>query len=178
LLHCVCFNQSVFIICTGSHITGGQEGLYNLDIVAHQALISEEDFEEDVIAPMASRLTNRLVDVLRRLIDHQETHDTLKVLKPQLAHIMRLAIRIRSLSLVSTKVLETIWPSPGISFDEIDMATESPMDAKGSDVVRLPVLPGLRAYHNEKGMVRYHGFGGRVPKYSAPEYTTKAMVLV
>lgn len=128
---------------------------------------------------MASQLTKRLVDTLRLLIDQKYLHDTFKELEPRLGSIMRLAVHFRSLLLVSSKTFETIWPQPGVSFDEDEMLTEPSMNhAKGLCTVKFPFLPGFRAYKVEKAMVTYQGFGHGVPKSVAPDSTIKALVFV
>ncbi|KAL1602351.1 hypothetical protein SLS60_005767 [Paraconiothyrium brasiliense] len=156
----------------------GQEGLCNLDFAAHDAMIQGKDFEENTIAPVASRLTKRLLNVLRLVIGHQDAHETLKRLGPRLACIMKPAIHLRSLSLVSAKRLESIWPSPGASLEELEMSVEPPLEARTGDLVRLPILPGLRAYHNEKEMISYRGFGDSNLASGHPDHTIKALVIV
>lgn len=147
-------------------------------MATHEALIQEKDFEEHVVAPMASRLTKRLLTVLRLVLWDQNAdhaYDMIGKLAPRLTYIMSLGVHIRSLSLVSNNRIETIWPSAGVSFDESDMDS---MVAGTGSLVKLPMLPGLIAYPKEKAVITYRGFADRGPKGGPPEYTIKAMVIV
>jgi hypothetical protein len=44
-------------------------------------------------------------------------------------------------------------------------------------VVKLPVLPGLRAYPKEKTMVQYRGFVEGIPSDMRQDYMVKALIL-
>jgi len=128
------------------------------------------------IARKSSTLTARLTTALQPLLGQQSEHKTTDELSRSIDCIMRLALQIRSLSLVSTEDYDSIWPLLGSSFDENEMETKHSGSNTAKNLVRLPLCPGLRAYRKATSLVADHGFGkgerGRTPKYKV-----KALVL-
>ncbi|KAF2181386.1 hypothetical protein K469DRAFT_729477 [Zopfia rhizophila CBS 207.26] len=158
--------------------SGGHEGLYNLDTAVHQSMIKEKDFKDVTIPRMASRHTTRLLNALQPLFDKQLQYKTARKLKLTLDCILRLAIQVRSLSLVGTEDYASIWPSPGSLFDNNEMETEHSGMATMANLVRLPLSPGLRAYPKENAMVGYHRFGNGEGTSRTPKYVIKALILI
>ncbi|KAF1849716.1 uncharacterized protein K460DRAFT_324282 [Cucurbitaria berberidis CBS 394.84] len=156
----------------------GHETLCDLDTTAHQSLIREKDFNEVIIPRMTSEYTTLLLDALQPLFSKSLQSKTREGLKSPLDCIFGLAMQIRSLSLVGTEEYESVWPSSGSLFDNNEMETEQSESNNAANLVRLPLLPGIRAYSKQKAMVGYHGFGNGEGPNKTPKYVCKALVLI
>jgi hypothetical protein len=138
-------------------------------------MIEEKDFKDATIPRIASGLTTRLLNALQPLFDKESRHKTTKMLTTQLDCILRLALQVRSLSLVGNEEYESIWPSSGSLVDN-EIEAEHSVMANVPNLVRLPLFPGLRAYRKEKEMVGYHRFGNGEVTSRTPKYIIKALV--
>ncbi|KAF2707545.1 hypothetical protein K504DRAFT_383490 [Pleomassaria siparia CBS 279.74] len=161
------------------------EDLYSLDTAVHYSMIEEKDFENVTIPSMASRHTIRLSNALQPLFKKQlQSRMTKKLqsrmtkkLRHTLDDILRLALKIRSLSLVGTEEYESIWPSSGSLVDNNEMDMQHSRITTMANLVRLPISPGLRGYPKKKAMVGYHPFGNWEGSSRTPKLVIKALVI-
>jgi hypothetical protein len=127
---------------------------------------------------MASKDCERLISALRPLYGQKVRSKVIKDLRMRLESIFEVAIRIRSLSLVSTEEYECIWPLAGSEFDRKEMESQGAEVIERRTRVKVPVTPGLRAYTRKLGLVSYSGFVTRSGRGSKPESVVRATVLM
>lgn len=88
-----------------------------------------------------------------------------------------LAVEVRAESLLSASNFELIWPVAGSAVSGADMEMTSSKPIAGPGVVKLPLLPGLRAFPKKKTMVGYQGFAQEKSIKTPQDYVVKALVL-
>jgi hypothetical protein len=140
--------------------------------------MEEQDFIQSVIRGMASKNCERLICALRPLYGQKFRSKVVKTLRMRLESVFEIALRIRSLSLVSTEEYECIWPLAGSEFDSMEMEFQGEKVIEQWTRVKVPTTPGLRAYTRKLGLVSYSGFETRSGRDSKSESVVRATVLV
>jgi hypothetical protein len=149
-----------------------------MDRSVHRSLIEEQDFIHSAIRGMASKNCERLICALRPLYGKKFRSKVVKTLRMRLESVFEVAIRIRSLSLVSTEEYECIWPLAGSEFDSMEMESQGAKVIERSIKIKATTTPGLRAYTRKLGMVSYSGFETGGGRDSKSESVVRATVLV
>jgi hypothetical protein len=125
---------------------------------------------------MSKIFTTRLTHALEPFFGKSLKLKAIKKLRSSLDAVFKLAVEVRAESLLSGNPFELIWPVAGSAVDkEMESINSNPI-ADG-EVVRLPVLPGLRAYPKKKTMVQYGAFAKGTPSDMHPDCMVKASVL-
>jgi hypothetical protein len=137
-------------------------------------MVEEKVFIEEVIPVMASTFTTRLLKALRPLLKEEVRHGTLHA---EILSIAKLAIHIRSMSLVGTEKCVSIWPSANTSLDDCTMEDENTERARTTGRVRLPICPGIQVYPKQAGVIDYQGFGHADESEVPCKDTLKALVV-
>lgn len=155
----------------------GNETLYRLDTAVHRSMVEEKGFEDVIVPLKSSALTDRLLKVIQPLFDHNLRRKTARKLRLPLEAAFGLAIQIRSMCLIGTEKYESIWPSLGSLFNTEEMERTVSESPDMTNLVWLPLCPGLRAYSKHNSMVDYQGFERAIGPSLAPEYVIKSLVL-
>jgi hypothetical protein len=155
---------------------GGHDGLHDFDTAVHRSMVEEDSFKVVTAPHMSSIFTSRLLKALKPMTEKRMKQNVVKKLESVLDLVFSTAVHIRSLSLIGNEYYECVWPSIGSTFNSIEMeATQRESDGQ-TDVVRLPLCPGLRAY-SKQGMVEYHGFNQVTSSSAELKYVVKALVM-
>jgi hypothetical protein len=126
---------------------------------------------------VVQNLIGRLTEALRPLFGTDTRGLATKKLKTSLNSTLRLAVEIRTETLVAGDRFEAIWPVTGSSFDDKEMEALEQSAAVGSRNVRLPICAGIRAFSRDKAMVDYGALGTGESSHATPNYVIKAAVL-
>lgn len=78
---------------------------------------------------------------------------------------------------MSAKRFELIWPIAGSTASKAEMQSIGLNPIAKGKVVKLPILPGIRAYTKERTMVEYRGFAKDASNGLLPDYIVEALVL-
>jgi hypothetical protein len=155
---------------------GGHDGLYDFDTAVHRSIVQEDSFKAVTVPRLSSELTFRLLNALRPLTEKRLKHSYVRKLESSLNLVLSTAIHIRSLSLIGNEYYECVWPSIGSTFNSIEMEATNQESEVHTDVVRLPLCPGLRAY-SKQGMVDYHELNHVMSSSAVTKYVVKALVM-
>ncbi|KAI8933219.1 hypothetical protein NX059_009854 [Plenodomus lindquistii] len=163
--------QSLITTCCG------HESLCNLDLAVHQSIVEKESFKEVIIPQMSELLTTRLTHALQPFFQVRFRRKAMKKLRPSLGTAFKSALEIRSESLLSPNHFQLIWPVAGETVNEVAMESQSSNPTLASNLVRLPLCPGVRAYVKKKAVVDYGGFAKEPLTGLRQDYVVKALVL-
>lgn len=148
-----------------------------MDSAAHQLLIEEAHFNDVVLPRLASRLTERLLNVLHVFIDDLSRSRATAKLRQCLSEVFIRALKVRSLVLTGPEYEDT-WPSISDRFDGRTMETDPVGVGNMKCQVKLPLIPGLRARAGSNQVVGCRGSGGFDVKFKSEAVVVKAIVLV
>jgi hypothetical protein len=127
---------------------------------------------------MSKMLRNRLTHALEPFFSKSLKRKAIKKLRSSLSAVFKLAVEVRAESLLSANHhFELIWPVPGSAADEAEMESINSNPIADGKSVKLPVLPGLRAYPKKKTMVQYRAFAKGTPSDMHSDCMVKASVL-
>jgi hypothetical protein len=151
--------------------------LAKLDLAAHRYLIEHENVQSATIARVVQDLVGRLTDALQPLLDSDTRELATSKLRSSLNRTLRLAVQIRTQTLVAGDRFEVIWPFTGASFEGNEMEARELSATTGSRVVRLPICAGLKVFTRDKTMVDCRALEANGPSDAAPKFVIKASVL-
>jgi hypothetical protein len=126
---------------------------------------------------MSETFTNRLTHALQPFFRESLKRKAIKKLRSSLSAVFKLAVEVRSESLLSANHFELIWPVAGSAANEAEMETINSNPIADAKVVRLPLFPGFRAYAKKKTVVEYRGFAKGTSTGLRQEYVVKALIL-
>ncbi|CAN9294358.1 unnamed protein product [Alternaria alternata] len=161
---------------TGS-LLGSRESLCDLDLAVHRSILESESFKKVIIPKMARIFKKRLTHTIKLFLKKKSKSKAIKKLRSSLKPVFTLAVEVRAESLLSANNFELIWPVAGSAVSGADMEMTSSKPIAGPGVVKLPLLPGLRAFPKKKTMVGYQGFAQETSIKMPQDYVVKALVL-
>lgn len=126
---------------------------------------------------MSEMFTDRLTQALQPFFRESVKHKAIKKLRSSLSTVFELAVQVRSESLLSANHFELIWPVAGSAANEAEMEAIHSNPVVDANIVRLPLLPGLRAYAKKKTVVEYRGFTKGTSSDLCHDYVVKALIL-
>jgi hypothetical protein len=148
-----------------------------LDLVVHRSILESESFKKVIIPKMARMFRKRLTHTIKLFLEKKSKSKAIKKLRSSLKPVFTLAVEVRAESLLSASNFELIWPVAGSAVSGADMEMTSSKPIAGPGVVKLPLLPGLRAFPKKKTMVGYQGFAQEKSIKTPQDYVVKALVL-
>jgi hypothetical protein len=148
-----------------------------LDLAVHRSILESESFKKVIIPKMARVFRKRLTHTIKLFLKKKSKSKAIKKLRSSLEPVFTLAVEIRAESLLSASNFELIWPVAGSAVSGADMEMTSSKPIAGPGVVKLPLLPGLRAFPKKKTMVGYQGFAQEKSIKMPQDYVVKALVL-
>jgi hypothetical protein len=148
-----------------------------LDLAVHRSIIESESFKEVIIPKMSEIFRNRLTHALQPFFRKSLKRKAIKKLRSSLGAVFKLAVEVRSESLLSANHFELIWPVAGSATNEAEMKGINSKPIADAKVIELPLLPGLRAYPKKKAMVGYRRFAEGTSTDLRHDYVVKALVL-
>ncbi|RYN54312.1 hypothetical protein AA0118_g9274 [Alternaria tenuissima] len=154
-----------------------RESLCDLDLAVHRSILESESFKKVIIPKMARVFRKRLTHTIKLFLKKRSKSKAIKKLRSSLEPVFTLAVEIRAESLLSASNFELIWPVAGSAVSGADMEMTSSKPIAGPGVVKLPLLPGLRAFPKKKTMVGYQGFAQEKSIKMPQDYVVKALVL-
>jgi hypothetical protein len=126
---------------------------------------------------MSEMLTNRLTHALQPFFRKSLKRKAIKKLRSSLGAVFKLAVEVRSESLLSANHFELIWPVAGSAANKAEVEAINSNPIADANVVRLPLFPGLRAYAKKRTMVEYRGFAKGASTDLHQDYVVKALIL-
>jgi len=126
---------------------------------------------------MARIFSKRLTRTIKLFLKKKSKSKAIKKLRSSLKPVFTLAVEVRTESLLSASNFELIWPVAGSAVSGADMEMTNSKPIAGPGVVKLPLLPGLRAFPKKKTMVGYQGFAQETSIKMPQDYVIKALVL-
>ncbi|CAN9268262.1 unnamed protein product [Alternaria alternata] len=154
-----------------------RESLCDLDLAVHRSILESESFKKVIIPKMARIFKKRLTHTIKLFLKKKSKSKAIKKLRSSLKPVFTLAVEVRAESLLSANNFELIWPVAGSAVSGADMEMTSSKPIAGPGVVKLPLLPGLRAFPKKKTMVGYQGFAQETSIKMPQDYVVKALVL-
>lgn len=129
-------------------------------------MIASDYFQKNRIPPQAGALASRLHDVLKLLLEMQQTRAKfdMNVLakwekqRERIKRVFEIALKIKTTALLSGNVYEVILPACDDAFDEILMRVEGGSAVTEPNVVQFTVAPGLRGFDCERQQVDFNSF--------------------
>jgi len=158
-------------------LIGGHESLYDLDLAVHRSIIESEGFKEVIVPEMSKIFRDRLTDALGPFFNEDLRPQAIEKLRSSLTAVFELAVEVRAESLLSANHFELIWPAAGSAANEAEMESINSNPIANGKMVKLPLFPGLRAFHKEKAMVDYSGFAKNALNDMCQDHVLKALVL-
>ena len=119
----------------------------------------------------------RLTNALEPFLNKSLKHEAIEKLRSTLGTIFEFAVEIRAESLLSANDFELIWPVAGSAANGAEMEAISSEPVADSQAIKLPLLPGLRAFSKKKTMVESRGFSRGALTKAPQHYVVKALVL-
>ena len=149
-----------------------------MDLAVHRSIIESESFKDVIIPEMSKMFRDRLIHALGHLFTQSVRPEAIKKLRSSLSAVFKLAVEVRAESLLSANHFELIWPVAGSAANEAEMEAINSNPIANGKMVKLPLFPGLRAFHKGKTMVEYSGFAKEALTGMCHDYTLKALVLL